>query len=310
MRPLSVIHVAGTRLHYLEEGSGEPLLLLHGVNSGARYWESTLAALSPHFRVVAIDLPGWGHTPPPPGFGYDIESALAFIRQVIDALDMPRPAVVGHSFGGCLALHMAARMPERVARLVVVAPAGLQTGVHWSYRALGVPGLGEWLMRPSRANVEASLSFVTQRDRVPAAFADYCLAVGQQRFFRQTSLRWVRRNHAFWLGARRICVTDRLHAIRCPTLVVWGDADPLIPPDNARVAASIPGARLVLLPGVKHCPNFEVPDQFHALLTEFLGESPAAGRSVWHDATYAAGVLRQDATDRGRSRLAGGAPAG
>jgi pimeloyl-ACP methyl ester carboxylesterase len=274
--PAKVAEVGGTCLHYIEEGRGEPVLLLHGVNSGAEGWAETVRRLAPHFRVVAPDLPGWGDTPPPPGFGYQMGDLTRFLLAAMDALDLPRATVVGWSFGGCAALHLAADAPERVDRLALVAPGGLDPSVHWSYRALALPGVGEWMLRPTRANILAGLKAITHDvAAIPGEFVEYQTRVAQNPWFRQTTLRWVRRCRVFWEGAKRICAGGRLEAIRCPTLVLWGEEDGLVPARQASIACRIPGARLHMLPESGHIPHLEQPDLFHSLLLEFLASAPA-----------------------------------
>lgn len=277
--PSLVTDVAGTHLHYLERGEGDPVLLLHGVNCGAEGWQATVDRLAPHARVVAPDLPGWGDTPPPPGFRYEMPDLTRFMLATMDALDLPRATVVGWSFGGCLAMHLAAAAPERVNRLVLVAPGGLAEAVHWSYRALAIPGLGEWMLRPTMSNIMTGLKAITHDlSGVPAEFTDYLQRVSRNPWFRETTLKWVRTGRVLWEGARRICIGERLGEIRCPTLVLWGEKDPLVPPSQAPIAARIPGARLRMLPDTGHIPHMENPDLFHSLLLEFL--APRAEQSL------------------------------
>lgn len=268
------IDLDGTRLHYLERGTGEPLLFLHGVNAGAGIWRELIGRLPAGRRAVAPDLPGWGLTPPPAGFRYEIGELTGLMLRVMDRLELERTTLVGWSFGGCLAAHLAVTAPERVERLVLVAPGGLEPAVHWSYRALCVPGLGEWLMRATPANIRAGMRAVTKHpERVPPAFLSYIEGAAGQPWFTRTTLNWVRRNRVIWEGARRICVGDRLGEIRCPTLVIWGEDDPLVPAEQTRLARAIPDVRVELLPDTGHIPHYEQPDRFFALLSSFcVGE--------------------------------------
>lgn len=271
MLPLSVKPVGGTDLHYLDHGTGEPVLLLHGVNCGALVWHDVARRLAPNFRAVAPDLPGWGDTPPPPGFRYDVGQLADFMLQAMDAMNLPQASVVGWSFGGCLAVHMALKAPERIRKLVLVAPGGLREDVHWSYKLMALPGFGEWSMRPTLENIEGGLSYLTGNITcVPQAFSSHIAKAAQNPWFRRTTLQWVRRNRVLWEGARRICVGGRLHEVRSPTLIIWGAEDPLVPVAHAETAATIPGSRLVIVPGCRHIVHFEQPDLFHSLLMEFL----------------------------------------
>lgn len=265
----TVIDVMGTQLHYLEEGSGEPVLLLHGVNGGAFMWKPALRALSPHVRAIAPDLPGWGDTSPPPGFRYTMADLMRFFFAMMDRMGLERVSLVGWSLGGTLAVHMAHERPDRVSRLALVAPGALDASAHWSFRVMALPGIGEWLMRPTPANIRAGLDALTYTPRsLPEELESYLCRVGRNPWFRQTTLRWIRRNRVLCEGARRVTAQHLLGELRCPTRVLWGEADPLVPPGQMGLARSIPGAEITLLPRCGHLPMWEQREPFHAWLVE------------------------------------------
>ncbi|MFZ5814683.1 MAG: alpha/beta fold hydrolase [Bacillota bacterium] len=277
MNPTARLQVRGVLLHYLEAGSGEPVLLLHGVNGGAGCWSATVAALAPHARAIAPDLPGWGDTPPPHGFTYTMPDLTRFCFELLDGLGIDRVTLVGWSFGGNLAIQMAAARPERVKRLDLVAPGGLDASAHWSFRVMAIPGVGEYLMRPTIGNIRAGLDALTYLPRsLPAELEAYLCRVGRNPWFGATTLRWIRRNRVALEGARRISVQHLLPQLRLPVRVLWGEEDPLVPPAQADLVRLIPGATVTLLPRCGHLPMWEQQEAFHDwLVGGMVGGDPA-----------------------------------
>src|ERR1700723_1965142 len=106
-------------LHYLIRGQGEPLVLIHGLGGSGADWAFQVAALEKRFRVIVPDLPGSGHSPPPPG-GYTIQGFAATLWALLDHLGVERTNIIGFSLGGAVALEMAARRPSRVPRLGLI----------------------------------------------------------------------------------------------------------------------------------------------------------------------------------------------
>lgn len=118
------IDVDGMKVHYRDEGSGPPLLLLHGTGASLHTFNAWAAALSPHFRVVRMDLPGFGLTGPSPGADYSIPAFVAFVESFRKAVGLERFALGGNSLGGQIAWSYAVQYPERVTELILVDSAG------------------------------------------------------------------------------------------------------------------------------------------------------------------------------------------
>lgn len=123
------VDVGGVATHYHDRGGGTPVLLVHGSGPGVSAWanwRTVLPPLSRHHRVLAPDVVGFGHTERPPGIAYGPEMWLRHLLEFLDVLDVPKVSVVGNSFGGALALRLAATAPERVDRLVLMGSAGVR----------------------------------------------------------------------------------------------------------------------------------------------------------------------------------------
>jgi pimeloyl-ACP methyl ester carboxylesterase len=256
---------AGLRVHQV--GAGEPLLLLHGLGSASHAWGPLLGDLAVRQTVVACDLPGFGSSPALPAGTLPTPGALAdAVERMLDELGLDSPHVSGNSLGGWVALELARR--GRARSLVLISPAGF-----WSD--------GE------RRYARASLRLAHRQARLLAPVAGSAMGVRPLRFaffaqIRRRPRRLVPREAAndvratagpafavtreVTLDGRR---AQRLEEIDCPTLVLWGTRDLLLPVRQGRHAAvAIPGARFKALPGLGHMP---MSDDAELVSAEILG---------------------------------------
>jgi pimeloyl-ACP methyl ester carboxylesterase len=236
MRVCSLRNTA-LRLPSLAAVKTRPVVLVHGLAGSARWWRDTEDALSQTHAVHALDLPG---------FGSERRAAFALAdapAHVAERLEQIGPAhLIGHSLGGLVCARVAARRPELVDRLVLVAPAGSLT----------------------RTTIRAHA--------VPLAHA---LGTAAPSFLRLLAAEVVRAGPRTILNAARELLRDDvlldLRAIKAETLLVWGERDALVPPSVGEIfRAELPNARLELLAGARHVPMVERPRAFTALLEEFL----------------------------------------
>ena len=233
--------VRGQRVAYEVAGAGEPIILVHGLGGSTRWWARNASPLAEHHAVYLVNLPGFGSLRWR-GPRFVLREAADWLAEWIDAVGIGPCHVVGHSMGGCIAVRLAARRPELVRRLVLVAPAGVPTGRRMvSY---GVPLVA--------ASLAATPSFLP------------VLALDVMRAGPLTILR----------AARELLtedVRDDLQAVAAPTLLIWGDRDPLVPPSlGPAMRDEIADARLVLVGGAGHVPQYDRPSQFNDALLRFL----------------------------------------
>ena len=269
----SHLEVGRLRLHYVEQGAGEPLLLLHGLGGSTVFWADVIPLLAARFRVLAPDLPGHGLSDKPDA-PYDLAYGRSFVPRLMDALGLPAAHVVGHSTGGLLGMVLARDHPERVSTLTLVDSAGLGSGLHWTLRLASLPLFDRMLVRDTRFGMRLHLGTL---------FFDKRFAEGEllERLAEQRRLpgatRTIRRalRCAVSPAGQRPAIDQRpyLAAIRSPVLIVWGEQDALIPAAHAREAKRLrPEARLTLFPRCGHCPNVEYPQEFARVVTEFIQE--------------------------------------
>jgi pimeloyl-ACP methyl ester carboxylesterase len=284
MDDLALRHVSihGHDVGYRMAGTGDAVLLIHGMAGSSRTWSEVLPALARRFTVLAPDLLGHGESAKPRG-DYSLGAFASGLRDLLGVLGLERVTVVGQSLGGGVAMQLAYQHPELCERLMLVGSGGLGREVSWLLRVLTLPG-SEWLMPVlfpgfAREKGEAVGRWLHARGlRAPhlaemwRAYASLTEPESRRAFVR--TLRAV-----VDAGGQVVSARDRLYlAAAMPTLILWGDADPIIPIDHAHEAhAAMPGSRLVVFPGCGHFPHVEEPLRFVETLTAFIDDTePAA----------------------------------
>jgi pimeloyl-ACP methyl ester carboxylesterase len=282
-----VLH--GHRVRFHRAGDGPLLVLLHGIASTSDTWSPVAGALAVNHTVLAPDLLGHGASAKPRG-DYSLGAFASGVRDLVAALGHDRATVVGHSLGGGIAMQFAYQFPERVERLVLIASGGLGREVHPLLRAATLPGselvlalLGGGWVRATLGALGATLARLglrTGEDLAGVATGIGSLGDADARgAFVHTA------RAAIDPGGQRVSATDRLYlAERLPTLIVWGERDPIIPAAHGVAAHdAIPGSRLELFAGAGHFPHREDPVRFVAVLEDFLRstEPAAIAESDW-----------------------------
>jgi pimeloyl-ACP methyl ester carboxylesterase len=278
-----VIH--GHDVGYRRGGTGETVLLLHGLAGSSRTWRAVLPQLASSHDVIAPDLLGHGESAKPMG-DYSLGAFASGLRDFLAALDVPRATIVGHSFGGGIAMQLAYQHPEVCDRLVLVSSGGLGREVSWMLRLLTLPG-AEQLMPLIFPRVVAARGddlrrllarIGLQSPRLTEMWRSYASLAGAEN--RKAFVRTIR--GVIEPGGQIVSALDRLYlAANLPALIVWGDRDDIIPVAHATLAhEAIPGSRLEILHGVAHFPHVEAPDRFLAVLTDFLASTTAGPRSA------------------------------
>ncbi len=276
------IDLHGHRVCFRLAGDGPLIVLIHGITGRSQQWEPAIDQLQSGHTLLAPDLLGHGESAKPRG-DYSLGAYASGIRDIMVALGYERATVVGHSLGGGIAMQFAYQFPERCERLVLVSSGGLGREVHLLLRAATLPG-SEWVL-PLLTNA-----------RLLAAGEAVGRALGVLRLQAGTDLAEVARGFgslgeaearsAFIEtmravldpGGQRVSALDRLYlAESVPSLLVWGDSDPIIPVAHGLAAHdAMPGSRLEVLPGVGHFPQLERPVEFSRLLADFVAETEPA----------------------------------
>jgi pimeloyl-ACP methyl ester carboxylesterase len=282
MTTVEEITLHGHRVSYRRDGWGPVVLLIHGITGSSKTWEDVIPLLSEHHTVLAPDLLGHGDSAKPRG-DYSLGAYASGIRDLMQAVGHERATVVGHSLGGGVAMQMAYQFPEIVERLVLVSSGGLGREVNLFLRAATLPG-SEWVLPLLASNgvlsaggsIGGLLRSLGMRagpdlEEMWRGFASLQDAEARQAFIH--TLRGI-----VDPGGQRVSARDRLYlAQEVPTLLMWGERDPIIPVEHAYAASDeIPASRLEVLPGAGHFPYRDDPRRFAATLSEFIEETEPA----------------------------------
>ncbi|HWX75598.1 MAG TPA: alpha/beta fold hydrolase [Solirubrobacteraceae bacterium] len=271
---------AGARCSLVEAGVGPTAVALHGLGATKASFLTTVAALSGQFRVIALDLPGFGDSDKPIGAAYDAQYFAEAVLGVLDALELKRVHLIGNSLGGRVALEVALRQPRRVSRLALLAPS-------LAWRRERPARLLVRLSRPELGLVQLAPRPVVKGivERLVPGADEGWTAAGVDEFLRAYLTRSGRA--AFYAAARHIYLEEphgkdgfwtRLRALRADALFVWGRRDRLVPIAFERhVADALPRARHLEL-DCGHVPQVERPRETHAALAGFL--SGSSGRTL------------------------------
>jgi pimeloyl-ACP methyl ester carboxylesterase len=274
------VQLHGHRVSYQVAGDGDELLvLLHGITSTAEAWREVMPRLAERYTVVAPDLIGHGRSAKPRG-DYSLGAYAAGVRDLLAVLGFERGTVVGHSFGGGIAMQFAYLFPEYSERLALIASGGLGLEVHPLLRAATLPGsewvlpliAREWPVRAGGAVRSAAARLGIEAGPDLAEFArGYAslTAEGASDAFIHTMRSVI--DHE----GQRVSALDRLYlADQLPTLIVWGDSDPVIPVEHGRNAHRIvEHSRYVEIEGSGHWPMLDAPNRVVSELTSLMEET-------------------------------------
>jgi pimeloyl-ACP methyl ester carboxylesterase len=286
--PLLRIHdvpVGRLKLSTLTMGEGPDMLLLHGLGSTKASFFETAAALSRHYRVHALDLPGFGGSSKPATAPYGAPYAARAVLGAMDAMGIPRAHIVGNSMGGRVAIEVGLTRPDRVGGLGLLCPAVafVRRDWHWLVK-LSRPELGMLPHSLGRSRIERQFwALFADRDLVDPSVAD--IVVDEfERIYRSAGARL-----AFLASARAIYLEraygrggfyERLSDLEPPALFVWSSHDRLIPERfRSHVERALPDAEQVVLQGAGHVPQVERPERTNGLLARFFARVDALGGS-------------------------------
>jgi pimeloyl-ACP methyl ester carboxylesterase len=245
-------------LNHHRSGSGEPVVLIHGVGSQWQIWKPVIAALGGGRDVIAIDLPGFGGSPTLPiGVIPDARALASAVAGFLGSLGVDRPVVGGNSLGGWVALELAAR--GRARAVVAVSPAGFATRLESaagraqlraSWRSARLHGVTESLLRRPRGRALAYAGLMGRPEQIPVAEAI-------------AATRNLAASPGFD-GTVNTITRDRFtrgDEVGVPVTLVWGTRDMILFPWQAkRALRELPRARLVPLPGAGHVPTWDDPE--------------------------------------------------
>ncbi|MEU4221804.1 alpha/beta fold hydrolase [Actinoplanes sp. NPDC026623] len=280
---IKTLAVRGARIRVRESGdpAHPPVLLLHGIGRSLEDWDPQHERMSDAYRVISVDLSGYGMSTAVPG-PINLASLAGGVLATVDALGEDRPLhVMGNSLGGAVAMKLLATAPSRVATLTLVNSAGFGKEVTLALRILAIPGLGKPLLRriDPRAARRIERNLFHDGAHVTAERVDFAVRVAARPDYARVYLETARELGTF-RGVRapwRETLLAQVAAHPKPTLIVWGDRDRILPATHLPAAtAALPHARSHLFPDTGHMPQIERADDFADLTRLFLTANSAA----------------------------------
>ncbi|MDT7765948.1 MAG: hypothetical protein QOC63_5368 [Mycobacterium sp.] len=275
MSELKYLRLHGDRVAYRDAGSGETLLLIHGMAGSSDTWRAVIPQLAKKYRVVAPDLLGHGQSDKPRG-DYSLGAFAVWLRDLLDELGVTRATVVGQSLGGGVAMQFVYQHPDYCQRLVLISSGGLGPDVGWTLRLLSAPGAELILpviaptpvLRVGNKLRSWFASAGIQSPRGGEMWSAYSSLADSQT--RQAFLRTLRSVVDY--RGQAVSALNRLHLTsQLPTMAIWGDQDQIIPVTHGYAAAAArPGSRLEVLAGVGHFPQVERPTEVADLIDDFI----------------------------------------
>jgi pimeloyl-ACP methyl ester carboxylesterase len=295
---LRIRSVHGYRRAYRLAGEGRPLLLIHGIGDSSRTWEQVIPLLAREHLVIAPDLLGHGASDKPRA-DYSVAAYANGMRDLLAVLGIDRVTVVGHSFGGGVAMQFAYQYPEKTERLVLVSSGGAGHAVSPVLRAVATPGayaaLSALRLPFARLALDVMVDVLRRTNhglgldavdlqRVVEALPDH---TARSAFVRTL------RSVVDWRG-QVVTMLDRCYlAVGMPTMLMWGGRDSVLPVAQAhRAHAALPGSRLEIFPDEGHFPFRTDPARFVGLLEDFIASTKPA---QWDEANWQA-LLRAGRT--------------
>ncbi len=267
------IAVNGRKVHYIEKGSGPPIILIHGFLYHTVMWEKNLDTLAERYQVYAIDLWGWGYSERLQPSEYSFDMYANQILKFMDALNIQKATLIGQSMGGGISVYLAAHHPERVDRLILIAPAAIPYPASLTAKFYQLPYLGEFLNAiPGNALMANNIKTIWFYDSAKASqeYIDDVLRPASIEGT-YTGMMYILRNVIVDPYVEK--EVEMLAALDMPTLIIHGREDKAIPFDRSERLNKIwKKSRLVTFEKAGHSPHEEYPEKFNQLALEFLNE--------------------------------------
>ena len=272
------VRVQDRWMNLIDMGSGEPVIFIHGLSGCWQNWLEQLPLFARDHRVIAVDLPGFGQSEMP-AKEISITCYAEAIDELMEELDIETARIVGNSMGGFIGAELAIQHPERVERLVLVAAAGLSIESIRTDRKKGLRHRAENVVFFSLGHIASRSHQVALRPRLRHALLMLVAAHPAKLpgpLAAQQVLGSGKPGFSDALEAMcRYPLRDRLEKIACPTLIIWGDKDILVPVKDAAIFEElIPDSRKIIYKDTGHVSMMERPERFNSDVKAFLDEAP------------------------------------
>ncbi|MEM6633159.1 MAG: alpha/beta fold hydrolase [Bacteroidota bacterium] len=268
------IQVNDTKLHYLTAGEGEPILFIHGFPTSSYLWRNIVASLSHNFRVIAIDLPGYGKSDKKIEDSFSFRYYARILTGFLDQLGIDRITLGVHDVGGPIGLYWMVQHMERVDRLIVCNTL-VYPNFSWAVKLFGLatvlPGINNWLTSPSGIKQTIRLG-VYHKDQLKKEIIHAYQAPFLDKASRKVLLKSVQRLSLKGFGE----IEKKLLEFKGPILLIYGEMDKILPKVGRtmqRVQEDLPQSRLISLPNCGHFLQEDAPELISEEILVFMEQS-------------------------------------
>ena len=254
-------------VHYRDEGEGQVILLLHGTFASLHTFDRWTNSLKKKYRVIRLDLPGFGLTGPSRNGKYTVNSYMGFLTKFLDNLDVHKCHIAGSSLGGWLAWEFAALYPKRIDKMILIGAAG-----YFIDQRLPLP----FLMAQSQL-LSRFMKHITPKNLVARfvreVFGDPDKVTDEliDRYYDMLTRRGNRDAFVALANTKYVMHADKIKGIKAPTLIMWGSKDAWVSVKNAAAFENdLPRSKTVIYEGVGHIPMEEIPGKSVRDVHKFL----------------------------------------
>ena len=265
------VEIRGKKIHFLDQGDGPAILLLHGFPTSSYTWRHVMRLLAPRYHVYAIDLVGYGKSKVEPDVGRGLGEQVSYVAEWMDAIGLETAIVVGQDLGGGVAQLLAVKYPQKVRGMVLVNSVCFDSWPYQYANLLSEPGygpfVGEGVARPN-GFYGMMMQGVYYQKLLSKGVMSYYYEPWEGVQGRRDLIRAAQdQNHQDTLA-----IAPRLGEIRAPVLVIAGQFDPFQPTNySRRLAAAIPGAQFHMIPNCGHFASEDEPEKIVKLIVDFFG---------------------------------------
>lgn len=263
----------GLRVHYKDKGEGEPIILLHGIMSSLHTWDDWAKELEKNYRVIRMDLPGFGLTGPlNEDMEYDKDEFITFLNSFSHMLELDKFALAGNSLGGYMSAHYAASYPDRVSKLILLDPIAYPQDVPWVITMANLPGiwhLSKKVVPPLMVSMNVEEVYGDKKRIKPEHMKRY-VQLSMRKGNRESYAEILKLIYEKSKPGKEAFPFNQITA---PTLLMWGEADKWVPTSQIpNWERDIANTQTIVYPGVGHVPMEETPEQTVKDAIKFLKE--------------------------------------
>ena len=271
--PAKQVQVEGVNIRYIDEGEGDPLVLVHGIPTSSFLWRHMIKDLSAYGRVIAPDLPGFGFSDPPQNGDYSISNYARLLESFLETLSLEPATLICHDYGGPIVITYAMKNPDKYKKLIILdtflhddlppMPLSMKIDKVWPFGEIFMGLGGESIARTGLEDGVVDKALITEE-----IVKRYYLPQGTPEKLNKAMLGTLRAEYKKDLAL----IEKNIGNIEKPTLIIWGDKDRFLPLYlGQRIQQDIRGSKLEVIPNCGHFLQEEKPETVTKIIVEFLG---------------------------------------